>query len=187
MALAKKHFPLLHAIAAAMTDTAAPFLMVSETDLAPLIKEQLVDTNAEIRDGDKVATRLNEKGSALNTENPAIPAGTEPTVAPTVTASTSSYAIVDGVTLPPKRGGRNGGSSYPFEAMNIGQSFFVPSSAAKPNPAKSLASTITSANKRLAPKKFTVAPVEAGKVYGTFTAPSNGALVLRLADVVPAA
>jgi hypothetical protein len=49
--------------------------------------------------------------------------------------------------MPPSRGGRNR-SVYPFDALAVGQSFHVPASEAKPNPAKSLASTVSSANKR---------------------------------------
>jgi hypothetical protein len=50
-----------------------------------------------------------------------------------------------------RRGGRKS-ESYPFAALNAfpaePHAFFVPATAAKPNPAKSLASTVASATKR---------------------------------------
>ncbi len=88
---------------------------------------------------------------------------------------------------------------YPFEQLEIGQSFFVPVSEDKPNPAKSLASTVTSANDRHAyeiegetmvnrkgetvPKKgfnkrFIVRPVEDGAAWGF--AGQAGAAVWRI-------
>ena len=39
---------------------------------------------------------------------------------------------------------------YPFDALNVRQSFFVPNTEDKPNAAKSLASTVSSATARYA-------------------------------------
>lgn len=47
-----------------------------------------------------------------------------------------------------KRGGGGRTESYPFSALENGQSFFVPATEAKPDPAKSLASTVSGANRR---------------------------------------
>jgi hypothetical protein len=138
MALSKANAVLLATIVASMANEATPYHMVTEAEAAKLVKDGLVETNGEIRDGDKIAARATEKGIALNTtENPGTPAA----------ASTSAFAIDDGITMPPSRGGRNR-SVYPFEQLAVGQSFHVPASEAKPNPAKSLASTVSSANKR---------------------------------------
>lgn len=53
-------------------------------------------------------------------------------------------AIIDNVPLPEKRaGGRGGESLYPFDKLEIGQSFGV-----KGKTAKGMASTVSSANKR---------------------------------------
>jgi len=62
----------------------------------------------------------------------------------------NGFVLEAGVPLPTiKRGGR-GGEVYPFDEMGVGQSFFVAASADKPNPAKSLASTVSSATARYA-------------------------------------
>lgn len=182
MALAKKHLPLLAIIVASMANEEAPFHMATEAEIAALMKEGLVETNGDIRDGDKIATRATEKGIELNTTENGGNAGTSGT-APVATAS--AFSLIDGAELPASRGGRNR-SVYPFDTMAVGQSFFVPASEAKPNPAKSLASTVSSANKRAAKDggsgaKYDVRSVKSGVAYGAFTATSDGALVKRIA------
>lgn len=180
MALSKKNAALLATIVASMANEATPYHMVTEAEAAALVKEGLVETNGEIRDGDKIAARATEKGTALNTENNANANASGATGAPAV----SAFALIDGAELPAARGGRNR-SVYPFDSMAVGQSFFVPATEAKPNPAKSLASTVSSANKRAAKDggsgaKYDVRSVKSGVAYGNFTAPSDGALVKRI-------
>ena len=48
------------------------------------------------------------------------------------------------------RGRGRGGNVYPFDQLEVGQSFFVANSESKPNAAKSLASTVSSATARYA-------------------------------------
>ncbi len=69
--------------------------------------------------------------------------------------------------------------------MNEGQSFFIPATEDKPNPSKSMASTVSSANKRFRKegadgRQFSVKAVKSGVAYGAFTAPADGALVKRI-------
>jgi hypothetical protein len=49
-----------------------------------------------------------------------------------------------------RRAGRSGGEKYPFDALEVGKGFFVPSTEKMPEPAKSLASTVSSATARYA-------------------------------------
>lgn len=74
----------------------------------------------------------------------------------------SSFQVMDGLPIPtgPKRG--RGSNVYPFDTMNVGQHFRIPATAENPNPAKSVASTVSSATRRLAPKTFTVRSIEDG-------------------------
>lgn len=60
----------------------------------------------------------------------------------------TSFAVEDNVPMP--TGSGRGGNVYPFDALEVGQSFFVPNSDEKPNAAKSLASTVSSATSRYA-------------------------------------
>lgn len=138
-------------------------------------------------------------------------------------ATASPYAIVTGAALPvSKRGGGRGGAptQYPFDSLEIGQSFFVPVSEKHENPVKTLGSTVSSANLRFSEetgatrkvtrvkrgeknkglkdaagnkimedvevavrkqlRKFSIRSVEAGKKYGEWTAPADGALIQRV-------
>jgi len=92
---------------------------------------------------------------------------------------------------------------YPFEQLEIGQLFFVPATKERPDPAKSLASTVSTASKRFATidgerevknkkgaarmvpnyvyqRKFSVATIKKDSVCGDFTAPEDGAIVIRI-------
>jgi hypothetical protein len=180
--LSKANAGLLATIVAAMANEAAPYHMATEAEIAGLTKEALVETNPEIKDGDKIAVRATEAGVAAHNElNPPAPpasgaagfAPTAPAAAPAAPAP-SAFAIDDGIPCPPGRGGR-GGNVYPFDTLNVGQSFHVGATAAKPNPAKSLASTVSSASKRLKPKTFVVRSVDATDPRGV------GARVFRTA------
>ncbi|AMW36187.1 hypothetical protein [Xanthomonas phage XAJ2] len=129
---------------------AGNFEYTPETVHGPLVAEGLVEVNPEMKNeaGD-LATRATSKGiEQMNAQNqPATGDTTAQTTAPA--ASKPSFQI-EVATLPPVSGrGRSAGSSlYPFEQLEVGQSFFVPATAEKPEPAKSLASVVSAANKR---------------------------------------
>lgn len=59
----------------------------------------------------------------------------------------SSYEIEDSVAVP-KSSRRTRTSAFPFDKLEVGQSFFVAATEARPDPAKSLASTVNGANAR---------------------------------------
>ena len=89
--------------------------------------------------------RINESGAAYLANG---------NVAPVAEVATN-YELISGVVLPPSKRGsglRGGGAplKYPFDKMEIGQSFFVPVTAKHPDPVKSLGSTISSAKLRFA-------------------------------------
>lgn len=91
--------------------------------------------------------------------------------------------IKTGFVLPPIRRGRSAGASrYKFDEMEVGASFFVPADDDRPNPAKSLAGTVTSANKRFADdgKEFVVRSIEDGAFFGEEFAGRKGAVVARV-------
>lgn len=235
----KKELALLGVIVAAMANADAPFHMATEKELGNLVKDGLAETNPEISEGDKIAVRATDAGvAAFNASQPASGSneGTTETVNTTATAATASAAasaFVVGTGFVPSavRGGK-GRNLYDFESLETGGFIFVPKTADKPNPAKSLASTVSSATARFAvPKvdgnnqpvtktvkvkdyqkddegkiakdaegkrivvgeheetkpemvetrKFGVQSVEKGKVYGSFTAPDDGAVIYRSA------
>lgn len=174
--ITKKDRSLLASIVAAMAVEATPYLMVTPADVAKLVSGKFVETNDEIKDGDKVAARATEAGVAENAKTPA--ANTAPAV--------SSFAIgTASLDLSAFAKRTRTASNYPFDDLQPGQHFFIPATEARPNPAKSIASTVSAATKKYADKPeaeqrvFVVAPFTAGEAKGGYTATEAGALIVR--------
>lgn len=109
----------------------------------PLVESGFVELNpAGPNEAGETLTRATQKGiESMNTAtNTAAPAAAAP----------SAFVIEDGFAIPTASGRGRGGNTYPFDALAVGQSFFVPNSEDKPNAAKSLASTVSSATARYA-------------------------------------
>jgi hypothetical protein len=107
---------------------------------SPLINEGLVEINEEItNENGEVATRATQKGiEKVMSEN----------VVEKVVGEKQSFEIV-AIPLPTRvRAGGTRKSQYPFEDLEVGHSFFVIPSEKHPDPAKSLASTVSAAMKR---------------------------------------
>lgn len=195
----KKDMALLATIIAAMANADAPYHMATEAEIKGLTKENFVETNAEIRDGDKIAVRATEAGIAANAAaNAPAPSQNEGT---TNTMTTNNTFVTGTGFVPSQARGGRGRSIYDFDSLEVGGFIFVPASQDKPNPAKSLASTVSSATQRYAEKtgetkknkkgedvpvlretrKFNVQSVKSGVAYGGFTAPADGAVIYRSA------
>lgn len=171
-ALNKTSFKLLTGIVASMADGQLGYKMATKKEAKALIDAELVEFNDAMSDGDKVAFRATPTG--VEAANGPAPESTQGAVAPE-----GGFALETG--FEPEAVKRLSGKQavYPFEKMEIGVSFFVPATEARPNPAKSLASTISSANKRYdGERTFVVRPVET---------PTKGARVYRVAQPAPAA
>lgn len=131
----------LLAIATIVAAGADGMLAVPES-FAPLLAEGLVETNpnATPNEAGEVPVRATQKGiESTMTQATNTPA-----------AVSSGFVIEDGIAMPSGTVRRAGAQLYPFDALQVGQSFFVPNSEDKPNAAKSLASTVSSANARYA-------------------------------------
>lgn len=132
---------------------AGGFLYANADEIAPLVAAEFVETNhAMIDESGNVAARATPKGieavnpTATNTADTAAVSAAA-TEAP---ARASAFEIDDYVpNLTIKRGGR-GGEIYPFDSLEVNKSFHVPATPDKPDPAKSLASTVSSATARYA-------------------------------------
>jgi hypothetical protein len=85
--------------------------------------------------------------------------GGAPTQAPQQTTH-GAFTFDSGIDIPAARRGGRSQNAYGFEQMNIGQSFFIPATEDNPNPSKRVASTVSSASKRLDPKAFVVRSVD---------------------------
>jgi hypothetical protein len=146
----------LENIVSATLDATKGFLYTSAAVHTPLAEAGLVEVNPTMaNDAGELATRATQKGIdsvSKNGENQTSETNGE--TAKTEKVKTM-FQLEDNVALPSISGrGRTGrgrtGTTYPFEAMAVGQSFFVANSEDKPNAAKSLASTVSSANARYA-------------------------------------
>jgi len=93
---------------------------------------------------------------------------------------TPDYEIVTLTELPPILRGGHKAESYPFDKLTVfpapGHAFLVPATAAKPNPAKTLASTVASATKRYAKKDGRIFTVRKHTMDGKCV----GAYVIRV-------
>lgn len=108
-------------------------------------------------------------------------------VAPAPAPQTGGFAIGNGFEAPAKitrTGAANAGRGYPFEALDLNGYIFVPATAKRPDPKKSLASTISSANNRFkdfAPRRyFKTFRAAEGQKFGSIVAPSAGAYIVRV-------
>lgn len=114
-----------------------------------LLDAGLIECNKSITEGTKVAHRATQKGINIMNETTETPIPEPEGSVP----NAPSYQISDNVPLPPvRRAGAGGSSQYPFDQLEVGQSFFVPATEEKPNPGKTLQSTVSSASRRYAEK-----------------------------------
>lgn len=141
------------------------FVYTNVMQNAPLLAAGVIEVNEQLtNDAGEVATRATAKGiETMNaTATPEVEAKTEQ--APQIVVRKPSFAVEDNIPVPTAKRGVGAGL-YPFDEMGVGQSFFVPATEDKPQPAKSLASTVSSATKRYAEsdkRQFVVRSVEGG-------------------------
>lgn len=140
-----------------------------------LVAAGLVEVNTQLADANGAhASRLTPAG----VEFMASTAG-QPAAEAAPAAVKPVFELDDNVPLPATvRRGRSE-SIYPFETMGVNQSFHIAATAEKENPAREYASTISSATRRLEPKRFVIRAVDASDPRGV------GARVYRLPDYTP--
>lgn len=123
----------------------------------PLVEAGLVEINpAMTNENSEVATRATQKGIE-SLDSAATVADNATSETQTQTAATGEtqkvktmFKIEANIPVPTISGRGRGGNVYPFDQLEAGQSFFVANDESKPNAAKSLASTVSSATARYA-------------------------------------
>lgn len=101
-------------------------------------------------------------------------------------APATAFQVGAGFVLPEKVNRRSSptGRTYPFDQLELGGWIFVPATEKRKDPKKSLASTISGANKRFesfVPRRyFKAVRAAAGQKFGNIVAPSNGAYIVRV-------
>lgn len=123
----------------------------------PLVEAGLVEINpAMTNENGEVATRATQKGiesldsAATVADNATSETQTATAVTGTIQKAKTMFKIEDAIPVPTISGRGRGGNVYPFDQLEVGQSFFVANDESKPNAAKSLASTVSSATARYA-------------------------------------
>ena len=123
----------------------------------PLVEAGLVEINpAMVNEAGEIATRATQAdiksldGGAIVVDNATTEANSETAATGKTEKVKSMFKIENEVPVPAISGRGRGGNVYPFNQLAVGQSFFVPNSESKPNAAKSLASTVSSATTRYA-------------------------------------
>lgn len=127
---------------------AQSFLYVAEADVAELLASGHIELNhSMVNEAGEIAARATVMGMAEidgdSDEGEREGEGDS-------NASAGGFVLEDNVAIPKSQRGGRRGEIYPFDKMAVGQSFFVAATAEKPEPAKSLASTVTSATARYA-------------------------------------
>ncbi len=119
--------------------------------------EGLAEYQAEVKDENGfMAVRATAAGVAKAT-------GEVATFTPSAPKVETSFAIESGVSIPAPIGRGRSGSKYPFDLLEVGQSFFVPDSTEQPDAAASLASTVSGATQRFATDHATETKTVKGK------------------------
>jgi len=144
-------------IEATQSETGMAYM--SQKSVQKLVDGEYVECNIQMTDANgNVAVRATQKGIAIMSD----PATTEtPTAETPATATTPVYEVESGTSMPALTRNRSGATSiYPFDALEAPvkdeagnvtySSFFVPATEQRPDPAKSLASTVSTASKRYA-------------------------------------
>ena len=123
----------------------------------PLVEDGLVEINpAMVNEAGEIATRATQAGIE-SLDSGAIVVGNANSEANSAIAETGKtekvktmFQIEDSIPVPTISGRGRGVKVYPFDQLEVGQSFFVANDESKPNAAKSLASTVCSATARYA-------------------------------------
>jgi len=165
--------PTTGSVAATVTQAGIDYL--NTPPVAPVIADLAPQPLPEAPVADVSVPTGNFVVQEVAIEAPAAPVQEEPVTS----------GLVKGF-VPPSRAIRRsstGSGKYPFEKMELGDAYFVPATEKRPDPKKSLGSTISSANNRfkdLEPRRyFRTYRVLEGQICGTQKAPSDGAYIVR--------
>ncbi len=155
-------------IVSATTDPARGFLYVSREVYEPLVEQGLVEVNGDmVNENGEVAARAtqigvesvdkNQKPTKLQIVETSQHQNiqTHPDLIPNSTESKTqmkegTFQLTAGIPVPSVSGRGRKGSSWPFDEMEVTDSFFVPNTEDRPNAAKSMASSVSAATARYA-------------------------------------
>lgn len=119
-------------------------LYLTQEEGADLVAAGFASVNMQDIQGDTAFVTLTDAGLAL--------------ITPAATKGAKQVFEIETVPMPdaPKKRSGKRGSKYPFEKLEVGQSFHVPKTKDMPNPVSALASSLTGAR-----RKFTTPELDA--------------------------
>lgn len=112
------------------------FAMLTQAEGADVVGAGLATVDTSKVDGDKAAVSLTETGAKLAAENAPAPAG-QP--------ASTGFEIDDAVAIPADSARRSREGGYPFDKLEVGQSFHVAKTVANPDPVTRLQSSVSGA------------------------------------------
>lgn len=182
---------LLAMIASATAVT--PFYMNADAaESAKLAALGLVEVNPDTQYATAAgpAVRVSVAGAQYLADHPAeSPFGAPPAAAPVAApapaveaAAKPQFSIVAFALPEAKRVGGHFGARpevYPFSKLEVGQAFFIPATADKPNPVKQYASTVASATERYATEDTNAPKVKNRKGVEVFPKVYNRKFAIR--------
>jgi hypothetical protein len=182
--LTNKEKELLLAAANAARNNTIIYADASATAL--LVAQGLLEGNPAFVDpaNGNIAFRPTAAGMTLANQL-SVPAETLDQRAFRIAASHPGFQRVTGFLAPQKsrRKVPLGSRKYDFDTLELNEGLFIPATEEMPNPKKSLASSVSSANRKYAefnpPRYFRTYRAEAGQVFGDVTAPADGVYVVR--------
>lgn len=135
-----------------------PIPVATKQEIADLMRDGLVEIGPQEKPGsNKFQFRATEQGvrAAQDTGNGSGEQPTQQPQQPTVLRQEKGFAILTGVQIPESKRRSGPSGKYPFDSLDVGQAFFVPATAERPEPWKSLQSTVTAAQRRHAVEEGT--------------------------------
>lgn len=153
-------------------------LYLTQTEAKDELAASNITVNRDDMQGDRALCMLTEKGRALVTVSGNKTDETE--------EDESAFEIEDDYEMPEETAIRRGGkraSKYPFDKLEIGQSFHIPKTDKMPDPVQAIASSITQARRRFSEPVFDTSgkPVMVNKKVKTYALAPDGKRV-RQAD-----
>lgn len=112
-------------------------MMVDCSAVEQMVNDGLIEVNNSVLDEDGlIAARATAKGMT--------------TIQGLSTRDVKGFVLTKGRELPAAKPRGNSGSKWPFDEMEVGESFEVFATDEKPNPVRDIASAVSHANKRYA-------------------------------------
>lgn len=186
MSLTNEEVQMLQAAVAATSNSSVIYANTAQA--ATLLSQNLIEGNPALVDtAGNIAYRATAAGIAAAQNYAASASLTHEQKTAAVAASHPGFAKGNGFVIPAKasRKGVAIAKKYDLDTLELNGWIFVPATAEMPKPKKSLASTISAANRKYATgftpaRHFRTFYAEKDQAFGDLVAPAEGAYIVRV-------